>query len=830
MKKYISLFVLLLLLSPAALPQNPTIPQGFNGTVKGKVVDLNSSKPIEYANIVLFNEKDSSMASGTVSDSKGNILLDKILPGKYYAKVSFMGFEPIMVNNISLTLRSPVFDFGTLTITPHALSLGDVNVTGEREMLTYNLDKKVIDVEKNLTSSGGTVSDVLQSVPSVNVDVDGGVSVRGNSNVTILIDGKPSGLAGISSSDVLTQIPASSVERIELVTNPSAKYDPEGTAGIINIVLKKKSVSGVNGFITLNAGTGDKYNSSLNLNYKTGPLNFYTSYDGRFNNINVTSNSLRSSFLPSGTTILRQDQSLFNKMQMHNGNAGLEFFINDLNTLSFNFQFRDMAMKNSGLLDNRSFIAPSTLNQYFTRRNNAEREVASYSYTLSYDILFETKGREWLTDIIYSDNKMHRDEIITQTNLSITDNSFLSSFQQLNKSLNTNKMLVVQSDYTHPFNDNIKVDAGFKLNSKSLTMDNNYYLFDVNTGSFSINPNPNYFTLDEKIIAAYTAYSHKIDKFSLQAGLRGESVINDSKLVSTGESFSSDYLSLYPSLHLAYQFSDFDETSLSFSRRVDRPSNMQLNPFVDTSDSLNVFSGNPKLKPQYTNSFEAGYSKLINKTSLALTLFYRNTTDIMSVVSNVNSLGVNNTTYANIAESHFTGAEFIWSQPIMPWWKFNANFSFFNSRIDDERFASSDGFNSWTTKITSNMNLMSDFQLQLFGNYNSASIMAQQSMMQGGMSSTVQLLSAQTETKENWYMDAAVKKDFFEGMLSLTLRVSDIFNTRKLDSRTTGAGFDLSSYRKMDSRVVYLGMTFRLNPLGMQNQKEKKPRDEGIDL
>ena len=822
---FVRILIFITLLTGFSLAQ-PNVPQGFNGTVTGKIVDSESSAPVEYANVVIYNSRDSSMSSGGVSNSKGLVQIEKLKPGNYYAKISFIGYEPVYVDKISINLKVPAFDIGTIKILNSSVKLSEVTVSGERDMLSYNLDKKIIDVEKNLTSAGGTVSDVLQNVPSVNVDADGSVSVRGNPNVTILIDGKPSGLSGISSTDVLTQIPASSVQRIELVTNPSAKYDPEGTAGIINIVLKRKSNAGVNGFITLNAGNNDKYNSSLNLNFKTGLFNLYANYDGRFNNFNSTLSSVRNSFLPAGTSILEQDQSMFMKNRMHNATAGLDFFADDFNTLSFNYQFRDMEMDYSGLMNNTNTSSWTSGRKLFVRDNDAGRGVTGHTFTLSHKMLFETPGQEWLTDVSYSANRMSRDEIIYQRNLNPSDNTVLSSFSQLDVSKNKNNMFILQTDYSHPLSDKIKLETGFKFNLKDLSMDNNYYLYDENTGGYTLNSHPNFFTIDEKIYSVYLTYLQQFGDLSVQLGVRGEDVENTSKLVSSGESFDNGYFSVYPSLHAAYKMFESDEVSFSYSKRVDRPNNRQLNPFVDNADSLNIFYGNPKLKPQYTNSFELGYSKLINRTSLSLTAFYRNTTDIISIVSSIDALGVNNTTYANIASSHFTGAEFLWTQPLGMWLRINANVSYFNTRIDDPRFTSMGDFNSWSAKLTSNMTLWEDLQLQLFANYNSPSIMAQQSYMHGGS-----VLSAQTETKEIWFMDAALKKDFYDGRVSVMLRVSDIFNTRKFESETNALDFNMLSYRKMDTRVVYLGVTLRLSPGNMKNEEQRKPRtEEGIDL
>ncbi|HPI38627.1 MAG TPA: TonB-dependent receptor [Ignavibacteriaceae bacterium] len=801
----------------------------FSGKISGKTIDSRTNLPIEYANLVLFRVRDSVMVTGTITDPKGEFRLENVMQGKYYMKVSYIGYENKIIGDIMVNPQSPEKDLGVISLNPTAVMIGEVVVSSEKEMLTYNLDKKVINVERDLTSVGGTALDVMQNIPSVAVDADGGVSLRGNPNITFLVDGKPSGLAGISSSDVLTQIPASSIERIELVTNPSAKYDPEGTAGIINIVLKKKSNLGLNGFLSMNAGTRDKYNTSLNLNYKYEHFNLFINYDTRFNNFEVTSSSLRNSITGNNLSLLDQDQNLFNKNRMHNATGGIDYFIDDLNTISFSFQFRNMGMTNSGLLESKTFAPIDSLSKYYTRENSADRNVDSYNYFLSYRKTFGNKFQELTADAMYSDNAMSRTEDITQTNLLNNPNSLILPLSlQRNESRNTNKMALLQSDYIHPVGEKGRLETGIKGTYKNLTTKNDYFLFDYSLNDWFMSPSSkNYFNLKEQIYAAYGIFQQKFDWFNYQVGVRIEQVLTDARLEGSNEDFKNDYFSLYPTLHFGFVVSDLDEIRLSYSRRVDRPSNRQLNPFIDNTDSMNVLFGNPKLQPQYTNSFELGYNKTIDKTSLTTTVFYRRTDDLISTISNIDNNGVTNTTFANIAKGNYYGAELIAVHPLLKWWRLNANFSFYKTVIDDNGLSNiSIDKNSWTAKINSQMTLWEEIQIQLSFNYNSPTIMSQQSFHMGSS-----ILSAQAWLKEVYFLDAAIKKDFLDGRLSVTLRVSDVFNTRKFNSETMGQGFFIDSYRKMESRTAYLGFTFRLMPNGKQNESERrKPDTEGMDF
>ncbi|MDP3830697.1 MAG: carboxypeptidase-like regulatory domain-containing protein, partial [Ignavibacteriaceae bacterium] len=294
------------------------------GKLSGEIYDKITSKPIEYSNVVLYSSKDSSIVNGTITNSSGEFSFEKLSFGKMYVKMSYIGYKTKVIDSITINPKNKELNLGRILLEPSAINLSEVLVSSERDMMVNNLDKKVINVEKNITSSGGTAVDVMQNIPSVSVDVDGEVSLRGNKNVTILIDGRPNGLASIGSGDLLNQIPASSIESIELVTNPSAKYDPEGTAGIINIVLKKRTNIGLNGIISVNAGTGDKYNSSLNFNLRQFPFNFFASYDGRVGNMTGIGTTNRLTSLSGVSSTLFQDQTEKNLMLTHNANAGFD--------------------------------------------------------------------------------------------------------------------------------------------------------------------------------------------------------------------------------------------------------------------------------------------------------------------------------------------------------------------------------------------------------------------------------------------------------------------------------------------------------------------------
>lgn len=771
-----------------------------NGLLKGKVLDSETKKAIEYANIIVYRTRDSVMVNGCISNPEGEFKLDNLMPGRYYAKISFIGYTTKIINNIQITPNAWEANLGEILLVQTSIKLKEVTTTGEREMIINNLDKKVINVEKDLTSVGGSAVDVMQNIPSVTVDADGNVSLRGNPNVTILIDGRPSGLAGLNSSDLLNQIPASAIESIELVTNPSARYDPEGTAGIINIVLKKRSNLGVNGILSGNVGTGDKYNSSVNLNLRNSDINIFAGYDGRLNNMTGSGNLDRITTTNLSTSNLSQESSQRNKFFMHNLNSGIDYNLNDFNTLTFSFQYRNFGHSENQSTLSKIFNSSNNLIREFTRKSYSERNVNSLNFNLNYKKTFETRGQELTADLMYSTNKMSGNQNSEQQELT-------SVLLQKSDMSNTNKTFLAQANYILPTETIGRFETGFKITLQDMGSKVDYLNFDnisqqwVNQLSMK-----NYFNYIQNIYAAYFIYSNNIDLFKYQIGLRGEAVNTKITQEINNEEYIKNYFSLYPTVHLSQTLFDTHELSLSYSRRVDRPNNRQLNPHLDISDSLNLRKGNPYLDPQYINSFELGYSALFDRTSLVTNLFYKRTTDIISSISTIDSNGVTLTTFKNLYRSNNYGAEFILNTPIFDWWKMMATFSYFKTEYDDQ--LSSNNLFSWMVRINTNLNLFEGSSIQIMGNYNAP------------------MVTPQGKMKAMYGVDVAAKQDFFEGKLTLTLRVSDIFNTRKFESETYGTGFTMFNNRVMDSRNVFLGIQYKLNNFKSRDNEKKRMNDD----
>ncbi|MBW6490342.1 MAG: TonB-dependent receptor [Lentimicrobium sp.] len=818
---FLQLFILTLLNFPIDIQAQgrmqgggPEAQRPAIGIMKGRLLDAATNQPIEYGTIALMQVRDSSVVSGTISDPKGNFKVEQIPAGRYFVRVQFMGYETLMINDVAFRPANPEINIGTIKIKPSASSLSGVEVTAEREMMVSNLDKKIIHVDKSIASVGGSAVDVMQNIPSVSVDADGNVSLRGSDNITILVDGKPTGLAEISSGDLLQQIPASSIESIEVITNPSVRYDPEGTSGIINIVLKKRSLQGLNGMVSFTAGTGDRYNTSVNLNYRKNRVNVYAGYDNRLGKFNSTGVTERNTFNSEMSTLLLQNQTMKNKRNMHNLNTGIDYLLNDFNTLSFNFKIRRMTFGNEG--DNRSYIfndAFDTLRN-FNRFSESERNIKSYNYTVSYKRTYTTKGKELTADFIINDNEMNGNQDIVQTEFTPDFNPLQPSLQ-LSSSRNTNMMYVAQANFAAPLANGSRIETGFKSSIKDITMRNGLSDFSYPINDWIFNESAiNNFDYFEQIHAVYGIYSASFKNLKYQAGLRAEQLISESDIIQANDQFSLSYLSLFPSVHMVYELTKTQQMSVSYSRRIRRPGNRQLNPYVDYSDSLNIRYGNPKLKPEFVNSYELGWSNFWGKNSVNATLFYRQTVGVINHITRLESPGVTATTYENLNNGKSYGIELIGNREFAKWMKTNLNVSFFRSEIEGSQSLGIEGSESfeWMAKLNMNFPLRKDLNLSLAGNYNSPRTMAQGRM------------------EEVYFADVAVRYDFMKSKASLSFRVSDIFDTRRFNGETWGEGFNIRMNRKMESRVAYLGFTYRINNYNRQRERERNSENGDMEM
>jgi outer membrane receptor protein involved in Fe transport len=797
---YPFLYVLFLLLTPLLLVAQRTSAQG---TVKGTLVDASSNSPVGFANVVLLSANDSSLITGATSDIEGKFLLDRVPVGTFVLRISMVGFPTKFVPDIAVTAANPDISVGNISLNATSTRLSEVEVTAERQLVEYELDKKVVNVEQDIAAQSGSVADVMQNVPSVTVDTDGNVSMRGSSNVTILIDGKRTALADVG----LDQIPASMIESIELITNPSSKYDPEGTAGIINIILKKDRASGFSGVASVNAGTYDNYNSSINLNYHYNKWDFNAGYDFRRSYRPGWSNSFRTNYPGTDSTSFLDQSSYRRGVDIsHNFRLGADYALNDYNTLSASVFYRTGDEDNFNEITYRNLDIKRTLESQFRRTTEEIEKDYVANVNLGYRRTFDTKGQELTADLTYFTRGGDDYSDFTQQYYN-PDGSLTGTEPTLQYTTadNVRSRLLAQSDYVHPINEDSRIEAGFRSSFQRMNNDNVFYEVDTKTKELLLNTNAsNHFIYDEQIHAVYSNFSSKINNFSFQLGLCAEQTYTASDQRTQNRVFNNQYFSLFPSVFLTQDFKNDNKVQLSYSRRINRPRAWNLNPFIDYTDPLNIRSGNPELLPEYINSLELGYLKYWDNSSFNSSVFYRRTTDQVQRFRTFEQ-GVTYTTFINLSDNSSYGMEFVGTYNPYKWWRMNTSVSGFRIELNDTQGGTELSTNqlSWNAKFNSTMTVWEDLAIQLSANYRSPMV-----NIQGRMD---QMFGA----------DLGLKKDVLNKRGTVSLRVSDIFNTRQFNFTSFGPGFEMESRNKRQTRLAFIGFTYRLN----SDNKEERERN-----
>lgn len=783
------------------------------GKVSGKVLDIDSRLPLEFANVVIYRSRDSVAAEGGITSENGLFSFSKLSFGKYYLKIQFVGYPTFTKDSVFVRPNKPDVDLGNVLLRLSSRNLEGVEIKDTKTVMEYSLEKKVINVEANLATSGGTAVDIMQTIPAVQVDIDGNVSLRGSGNVTILVDGRPSGIVS------LDELPASMIERVEIITNPSARYDPDGTSGIINIVLKKKKKPGYNGMVSLNSGLGNRYNASVSLNYRYNKFNVFTNYDYRQFNMEGWSNNFRESVFGDSTSFLDQIGNWDRNGKFHNVRFGADYFITPKNTLSFSglLNFRDFQNNDITSYTNLSSLKDTT--SFFTSNSTNFSDNSGNEFSMSYKRTFDNKIQELTADVFYSGTNGNYDYHM-QRNFYFGD-SIATMFQN---TLSDNKRhsVTAQTDYVHPLGSG-RLEAGYKFYWQENNMD--YRLLNLRDDVWVIdNLRSNTFIYNENIHSVYGIYSNSLtEKIKYQAGIRAEAALTESNQITQNEKFNNEYLSLFPSVHIKYEANDKQSAQISYSRRVNRPGSMVLNPFVNYSDPLNLSAGNPYLKPEYVNAAEIGWNGQMNKTTINASLFYRNTEGVISRIMTLDTSGVSFTTYKNQDKSYAYGSELIVTQQIQKWWRLNTSFSYFMTGFEgaDVNINTKES-DSWTFKVFSMMMIPKIVDIQFNFNYNAPvvftpSINSFRSMMMGG---------TQGRLEANYWADIGLKKEVLKGKGNITLRVSDIFKTQAYNITTYGTNFTTKSERGRESRILFIGFSYRFNDFKRRPSKE---RDGGME-
>ncbi|GAB2577144.1 TonB-dependent receptor [Spirosoma areae] len=794
-------FLFFLLFSTLLFGQNS--PPARQAWIRGTFVD-DENKPVPFASVALYQVSGATLVTGVVSDEAGKFELQS-KPGHYYLKISAVSYQEKTMPAFQVADQD--VPLGILALKSSVKKLDEVVVVGEKSQMELTLDKRVFNVGKDLANAGGTASDILKNIPSVAVDGEGNVSLRGSNSVRILIDGKPSGLVSLKGGSGLQQLQGSMVERVEVITNPSARYEAEGMGGIINIVLKKERKEGFNGSFDVITGYPANFGASANVNYRRKNLNFFVNYTASFRNTPGRNSLYQEVYRNDSTFTSRQNSMNQLKGQNNNARAGIDYFFSPKSILTASYTWRLSKGKRFADIQYLDYQPNTNALQSTTLRTQDETESEpNAEYTLSYKKTFAREGHELTADVRYLDNWEKSDQLFTQkTVLANGGPSGIPNLLQRAINDETEKQILVQVDYVQPFRKDGKLEGGLRSSSRNMTNDYSVTQQNSDGSSFPLPNLTNDFLYEEKINALYGIASNKIRKFSYQMGLRAEWTDVTTTLKQTAEVNPRHYANLFPSVHATYDLPRQHALQVSYSRRVRRPQYNDLSPFMTFSDSRNFFSGNPDLNPEFTDAFEIGHIKYVEKGSFSSSVYYRYTTGKIIRIRRVDERGNSNTRPENLATENSYGAEFAGSYAAYKWWKLDGSVNVFRAITNGGNLDASyqsDTY-SWFTRLTSRFTFWKGTELQGRGNYE-----APQKTPQG----TRQAIAT---------LDLSMSKDVLNNNGTLVLNVIDVFNSRRFRSITEGANFYTETNGQGRLRQINLTFNYRLH------QAKKKTKEPG---
>ena len=820
MKKITSLFLLLALLTLSYNIFATEVVSHAEPEIKGKVIDIETDGPLEYATVSLFSSQDSTLVTGVITDMKGEFSL-KTKPGKYYVVIQFMGYEPKTIN---INLKEKV-NLGNIVMRPDSALLEEVEVVAEKSTMTMTLDKRVFNVGKDVSSTAGNAIEVLDNIPSVNVDVEGNVSLRGDSGVQILVDGKVSGLAGVSTQDALRSLQADMIEKIEVVTNPSVRYDAEGTAGIINIVLKKDKRKGFNASVDLRGGFpvqwGEKFIKE-DFPFQTG---VGTSFNYRFKKFNVFANynfNYRDDISDGYTmteyfedciydpTLKNHDDATQITEQLtyrnrnrkgHNLRGGFDYYFTDDDILTFSTMYRQSKGHNTPsvtYIDNFPFDG---LQNFSRRTENWFNDRPMMEYTLSYDKYFGTKDNSLKASVRYFTNSdtewsdIVDAEFLTQEDMDLNIPSF--SINQHTHAQENQQNLQATVDFVHHYGFSV-VELGGKytnqlINNNLLVTENDAVLTDY-THDFDYN---------QQVAALYAIYGREFGRFSGQVGLRSEFTLIDTYLKDTEERNDQKYFDFFPTGHLNYSLTEVDQIQASYARRIRRPWYHQMAPFHSFNDDRNIRMGNPALKPIYTDSYEMSYLRFWDKGNINFTAYYRHSTDVIRHFTTV----VGDVSYSrpeNFGISDDYGLELVGSLDIFKWWNLNGSINFFKSNTVGDwngRHYVTDSYNTFA-RLVAKFRFKKVCDFQITGRY------------MGPREEPLGYRDA------NYWCDFAASRDILNRNATISLNIRDVFGSRQHGGESWGDNFWQCSESTWSTTSVTLNFNYRIN----QQQKRRMPQ------
>jgi outer membrane receptor protein involved in Fe transport len=772
-------------------------------SVSGIVIEKTSQKPIEFASIELIHLPDSSLSKGTATDKKGRFTIADVQPGNYFIRSSFIGYDKIQSSSFNLEAGGK-YAIGQLELTSGSNTLAAVTVTGIKTQLNTSIDRKVYNVEQDIMSRSGTASDILRNIPSVEVDVEGNVALRGSGDVLILINGKPNPLMGRTRAEVLQNLPANSIERIEVITNPSARYRPDGTAGIINIVLKKNIRNGFNGTATINAGNKNRYNGNVSINYRPKNFNLFGSYSfradtrKRYGTIDRTN---LDSFTLAPKSFYTQTTNSVARPRTHIISGGLDYTLDEKNSIGASGTYYYREQLREDVANNLSFDSRHIITQDYDR------------------LRYDPEEEKQKTGMIYFQHSFAKEdhdlriEFNASTENEKEDNHYTNIYRLPSQKITKDNTLIQQGtkqnqltiDYSNQLSEDSKLEAGYDgLYTK---VDLNFYgeYYDEAKNAFVKDAEKsNRFIYNEDVHALYGTYQKSFEKFGYEIGLRSEAVFTKSHLADLDSFVNNNYFKIYPTVHLSYKLKESSELQLNYSKRVNRPEADELNPFPEFQDPRNLRAGNPKLLPEIIHSTELGYKWQNKHFTFVPSIYYRyKQNGFTSVVIPLNDTTLLSTTQ-NLSNDQSAGLETILSAKAGNFFNATLSTNIFYNRIDASNlgYIQNKSIYSFSSNLSSSFTITKTTMLQISSNYRSAR------------------LTPQGKTYPTIVVNSGMRQDLLKNKLSVTLTASDIFSSLRQKNELQTPYLQQVSINRRDGLIVFLGLSYRFGII--KKDKEEK--------
>lgn len=776
--------------------------------IKGRVVDA-EGQALPYAQVTVFLGTDSLPVTGGLTDDNGRFSLELQL-SKFSLQVELLSYATRRFEGLALTNDGA--DLGDLVLEAEGVDVDGVEIRDKANPMVLSLDKRIFNVARDLSNAGRNAAEILDNLPSVNVDVEGNVSLRGSQNVRILVDGKPSGLVSARNPDALRQLQGNMIEKIEVITNPSARYDAEGEVGILNIVLKKEQKKGLNGSFELTTGWPHNHRAGLGLNWRQKRFNLFTNASIGYRESPGRGSSFQEFTVSdpvNGDTAFSYERERAHVRGGRNQSIrfGSDFFLHKHHTLTLAGLYRGSRGNNAATLDYRDFDINGLLTNTALREDDEIETKRVFETELGYQRTFPQKGRKFTMDLKWTDSDDREASDILETS------EIRDPLTQRVANIEDERMYLLQADYIHPFGKKGRFETGWRSTLRQIINDYGVEELDTNGLWFELPDFNNNFIYDENIHAAYVMAGNQTGRFAYQGGMRVEYSQIRTELIETNESNPRDYFNLFPSAHFSYELNEKQTFQLSYSRRISRPRFRHLLPFTSFSDNRNIHAGNPDLDPEFTHSTEVGYLRYFNLGSILSSIYYRHRTGVIQRVSVPKSDGTTTRLPVNLATQDAFGLEFNVNIKPLKNWKLSGNFNFYRAITS----GSYEGFDldadtyTWNGRLTSKSTLLKSWELQLTFDYRAPEN------------------SPQGRTLARYMLDFGIEKDILKRKGTLILSGRDLFNTRFYRWITETEGFYAESDFQWRARQITLTFSYRLNQEKKRN-RGGRPQGGGDDF